>query len=110
MRVGVFYHMVIVMKNNEIVRTETKRTQSMERKRRRNQIYILRFKLIRNDPKEKSVPSKFPQASLDVQVFIDHCLKSQPYSVESTLYLINPNLLLIFGNVQTGKMSVHDQL
>ena len=63
-----------------------------------------------DDPKEKSVPSKFPQAVFDVQVFIDHCLKSQPYSVESTLYLINPNLLLIFGNVQTGKMSVHDQL
>ena len=63
-----------------------------------------------DDPKEISVPSKFPQAFLDVQVFIDHCLKSQPYSVESTLYLINPNLLLIFGKVLTGKMSVHDQL
>ena len=63
-----------------------------------------------DDPQEKSVPSKFPQAVFDVQVFIDHCLKSQPYSVEPALYLINPNLLLIFGNVQTGKMSVHDQL
>ena len=65
---------------------------------------------MKDDPQEKSVPSKFPQALFDVQVFIDHCLKSQPYSVECTLYLINPNLLLIFGNVQTGKMSVHDQL
>ena len=59
-----------------------------------------------DDSKDKIVLSKFPEAFLDVQVFIDHCLKSQPYSVESTLYLINPNLLLIFGNVLTGKMSV----
>ena len=65
-----------------------------------------------DDSKDKIVLSKFPEAFLDVQVFIDHCLKSQPYSVEPALYLINPNLLLIFGNVLTGKMSViiHDQL
>jgi len=40
--------MVIVMRSNEIVRTETKGTKSMEGKRRRTQIYILRFKLMRN--------------------------------------------------------------
>ena len=59
-------------------------------------------------PKEKSVSSKLPPPFLDVQVFIDHCLKSQPYPVESTLYLIN--LLSTFGKVLTGKISVHDQL
>ena len=59
-----------------------------------------------DDSKDKIVLSKFPEAFLDVQVFIDHCLKSQHYSVEHALYLINPNLLLIFGNVLTGKISV----
>ena len=59
-----------------------------------------------DDSKDKIVLSKFPEFFLDVQVFKDHCLKSQHYSVEHALYLINPNLLLIFGNVLTGKMSV----
>ena len=44
-----------------------------------------------DDSKDKIVLSKFPEAFLDVQVFIDHCLKSQHYSVEHALYLINPN-------------------